>query len=181
MVLIILLKKKLKIFTDKGLIHYLNNEEEKKEFILSFCQNSLNYQETLEVCLYFLKKNESEKINIVAFDGLAYILFRFRKIDFKTVLPFIRKYLSYSMMRTRMSEWMAARYLLANIVIMIPKLRVKIIPLLKKHCAVYLETPSFIEYIMTKNKQKDQLKLEKMLKLYLNNFERKKIKYNLNF
>ncbi|AFC71642.1 hypothetical protein MC5_07050 [Rickettsia australis str. Cutlack] len=32
----------LKRYTDKTLMLYLNNEEEKIEFILSFCQNSLN-------------------------------------------------------------------------------------------------------------------------------------------
>lgn len=79
-----------------------------------------------------------------------------------------------------MREWMSTRYLSADIVIMIPKLRLKTMPLLKKHCAVYLENPSFIEYIVTKNKPKDQVKLEKMLKLYVNNLERQKIKYNVS-
>ncbi|ABV74894.1 hypothetical protein A1C_03020 [Rickettsia akari str. Hartford] len=59
--------------------------KKKKTFILSFCQNSLNYQEALEVCLYFLRKNENEEINIAAFTGLTYIIFRFRKIEFKNV------------------------------------------------------------------------------------------------
>ncbi len=63
---------------------------------------------------------------------------------------------------------------------MIPKLRIKIIPLLKKYYSVQLKTPSVIEYIMTKNKQKDQVKLEKMLKLYVNNLERQKIKLNVS-
>ncbi|WP_337969178.1 hypothetical protein [Rickettsia tamurae] len=48
--------KTLKRYTDKTLMFSLNNEEEKVEFILSFCQNSLNYKEALEVCLYFLEK-----------------------------------------------------------------------------------------------------------------------------
>ncbi|MCC8467621.1 MAG: hypothetical protein LN589_02780 [Rickettsia endosymbiont of Eriopis connexa] len=70
----------------------MNNEEEKAEFILSFCQNSLNYQEVLEICLYFLKRNESNEINIAVFQGLSYILLRFQKIDFDIVLPFIKKF-----------------------------------------------------------------------------------------
>ncbi|KJV81432.1 hypothetical protein RHORCCE3_0620 [Rickettsia hoogstraalii str. RCCE3] len=53
--------KILKIYTDKTLMYSLNNEEEKKEFILSFCQNSLNYREVLDVCLYFLKKKKVNK------------------------------------------------------------------------------------------------------------------------
>jgi hypothetical protein len=42
-------QKELQVFTDKTLINTLNNEEEKTEFILSFCQNSSNYNEVLEV------------------------------------------------------------------------------------------------------------------------------------
>lgn len=166
--------KKLKKFTDKNLIYSLNNEEEKVEFILSFCQNSLNYQEALEVCLYFLKKNESEEINIAAFQGLSYIVIRFRKIDFKAILPFIRRFSKYS---TAGCEHIYAESLLDNIAIMIPKLRIKAITFLKKY-AYSLDLQS-VNYIMTKNKKKDQIKLEKMLKLYVNNLERAKIKYNL--
>ncbi|WP_342270353.1 hypothetical protein [Rickettsia endosymbiont of Orchestes rusci] len=169
--------KKLKIFTDKNLIHSLNNEEEKIEFILSFCQNSKNYQEALEICLYFLKKNESIKINTAAVVGLTYIIARFQKIKLKAILPFITKHLKHSSIGSDL--WWDARSLLGNIVIMIPKLRIKIIPLLKKYYSVQLKTPSVIEYIMTKNKKKDQIKLEKMLKLYVNNLKREKIKYNL--
>lgn len=65
-----------------------------------------------------------------------------------------------------------------DIAIVIPKLRIKAILLLKRY-AYSLGPISFINYIMTKNKQKDQIKLKKMLKLYLNNFEREKIKYNI--
>lgn len=130
--------------------------------------------------MYFLKKNESKKINTTAFEGLSYIVVRFQKINFKVVLPLIKKYLRYSMIGTRTSEWMSARYLLADIVTMIPKLRLKTISLLKKDCAVYLKHPSFISYIMTKNKPEDQIKLEKMLKLYINNLERQKIKLNVS-
>lgn len=173
-----LCSEKLKIFTNKDLIYSLSNEKEKIEFILSFCQNSLNYQEALERCLYLLKKNESEKINRAAFDGLIYIIARFQKIELRTTLPLITKYLKYSSLGS--SLWMDARHLLGKIVIMIPKLRVKTMPLLKKHYAVYLETPSIIEYVMTKNKPRDQIKLKKMLKLYVNNLERQKIKYNVS-
>ncbi|CEO17092.1 hypothetical protein RMONA_03505 [Rickettsia monacensis] len=56
MELIFFTGKTLKRYTDKTLMFSLNNEEEKVEFILSFCQNSLNYKEALEVCLYFLEK-----------------------------------------------------------------------------------------------------------------------------
>ncbi|MGX6959839.1 MAG: hypothetical protein ACIPMY_00985 [Rickettsia endosymbiont of Pentastiridius leporinus] len=170
--------EKLKIFIDKTLINSLENEKGKIEFILSFCQNSLNYEEALEVCLYFLKKNESKKINTAAFQGLVYLIARFEKIEFRTLLPFIRKYLKHSYIGS--DPWWDARDLLSRIVIMIPKLRVKIIPLLKKHYAVYLEAPSTLEYIMIKNKPKDQIKLEKMLKLYVNNLKRQKSKYNIS-
>ncbi|KJV80994.1 hypothetical protein RHORCCE3_0173 [Rickettsia hoogstraalii str. RCCE3] len=153
--------KKLKIFTDKGLIYSLNNEEEKKEFILSFCQNSLNYQEALEVCLYFLRKNESEEINIAAFKGLTYIVFRFRKIEFKTVLPFIRKYLSYSMGMGTKCEYLYAESLLQDIAIVIPKLRMKAITFLKKYSYVHLIASTFVNYVITKINQKIKLNSRK--------------------
>nr|WP_253307905.1 hypothetical protein [Rickettsia endosymbiont of Ceutorhynchus assimilis] len=167
--------KKLKILTDKTLINSLENEKEKIEFILSFCQNSLNYQEALEVCLYFLKKNESEEINIAAFQGLSYIVIRFKKIDFKAILPFIRRFSKYS---TVGCEHIYAESLLDDIAIIIPKLRKKVIFLLKKS-PIFSLGLRFINYIITKNKKKDQIKLEKMLKLYVNNLKREKIKYNL--
>ena len=170
--------KKLKIFIDKTLINSLKNEKEKIEFILGFCQNSLNYQEALEICLYFLKKNESTEINSAAFVGLTYIIARFQKIELKAILPFITKYLKHSSIGSDL--WMDARSLLGNIVTMIPKLRIQIIPLLKKYYSVHLKTPSIIEYIMTKNKPKNQIKLEKMLKLYVNNLKRQKIKLNVS-
>ncbi|MFP3011557.1 MAG: hypothetical protein ACEY3D_00675 [Rickettsia sp.] len=173
--------KKLKIFTDKGLIYSLNNEEEKIEFILSFCQNSKNYQESLEVCLYFLKKNESEEINIAAFKGLTYIVFRFRKIEFKTVLPFIRKYLSYSMGMGTKCEYLYAESLLQDIAIVIPKLRIKAITFLKKYSYIHLISSTFVNYVIAKNKPKNQIKLEKILKLNVNNLKREKIKYNFDF
>ncbi len=99
--------KKLKIFIDKTLINSLKNEKEKIEFILGFCQNSLNYQEALEICLYFLKKNESTEINSVAFVGLTYIIARFQKIELKAILPFITKYLKHSSIGSDL--WMDAR------------------------------------------------------------------------
>ncbi|KDO03274.1 hypothetical protein REISMN_02460 [Rickettsia tamurae subsp. buchneri] len=52
--------------------------------------------------------------------------------------------------------------------------------ILKKYYSVHLKTPSIIEYIMTKNKPKNQIKLEKMLKLYVNNLKRQKIKLNVS-
>ncbi|WP_156147410.1 hypothetical protein [Rickettsia endosymbiont of Ixodes pacificus] len=110
--------KKLKIFIDKTLINSLKNEKEKIEFILGFCQNSLNYQEALEICLYFLKKNESTEINSAAFVGLTYIIARFQKIELKAILPFITKYLKHSSIGSDL--WMDARSLLGNIVTMIP-------------------------------------------------------------
>ncbi|HJD67974.1 MAG TPA: hypothetical protein LFV66_06020 [Rickettsia endosymbiont of Bembidion lapponicum] len=170
--------KKLKKFTDKNLIHSLNNEEEKIEFILSFCQNSSNYQEALEVCLYFLKKNESKEINIAAFQGLSYVVVRFKKIDFKAILPFIGKFSKYSI---KWGEPIYAESLLENIAIVIPKLRIKAITFLKKYSYSHLRTSSFINYIITKNKPKDQIKLEKILKLNVNNLKKVKLKYNLNF
>ena len=124
------------------------------------------------------KKNESIKINTAAFVGLTYIIARYQKIKLKAILPFITKYLKHSSIGSDL--WWDARSLLGNIVIMIPTLRIKIIPLLKKYYSVQLKTPSVIEYIMTKNKQKDQIKLEKMLKLYVNNLERQKIKLNVS-
>ncbi|WP_228368728.1 hypothetical protein [Rickettsia bellii] len=170
--------KKLKKFTDKNLLYSLNNEEEKIEFILSFCQNSSSYQEALEVCLYFLRKNESEKINIAAFQGLTYIVFRFRKINFKAILPFIGRFSRYS---TERCEWIYTESLLEDIAIVIPKLRIKAITFLKKYSYSHLRTSSFINYIITKNKPKDQIKLEKILKLNVNNLKKVKLKYNLNF
>ena len=47
-------RTELKKYTDKSLIYSLNDKEEKIAFILSFCQNSSNYNEALEVCLYSL-------------------------------------------------------------------------------------------------------------------------------
>lgn len=170
--------KKLKKFTDKNLIYSLNNEEEKVEFILSFCQNSLNYQEALEVCLYFLKNNESKEINIAAFQGLSYIVIRFKKIDFKAILLFIGRFSKYSI---KWGEPIYAESLLEDIAIVIPKLRIKATTFLKKYSYAHLISSTFVNYIIAKNKPKDQIKLEKILKLNLINLKRKKLKYDLNF
>ncbi|GAA5252614.1 hypothetical protein [Candidatus Rickettsia kedanie] len=150
--------------------------KKKKAFILSFCQNSLNYQEALEVYVYFLRKNESEEINIAAFKGLTYIVFRFRTIKFKNVLPFIRKYVSYSMGMGTKCEYLYAASLLQDV---IPKLRMKAITFLKKYSYVHLIASTFVNYVITKNKPRDQIKLEKILKLHLNNLKRIKIQYNI--
>ncbi len=93
MELIFFTGKTLKRYTDKTLLLYLNNEEEKKEFILSFCQNSLDYDEALEVCRYFLEKKESEQIHKTVFQGLSYIVIRFQKINFDITFPFIKKFI----------------------------------------------------------------------------------------
>ncbi|MFY9589706.1 hypothetical protein [Rickettsia endosymbiont of Halotydeus destructor] len=71
-----------------------------------------------------------------------------------------------------------AESLLDNIAIMIPKLLKKVISLLKKSPISFVGL-SFVNYIITKNKPKDQIKLEKILKLYVNNLKRQNIKYNL--
>ncbi|WP_069201607.1 hypothetical protein [Rickettsia felis] len=84
-------QKELQVFTDKNLINNLKNEEEKIEFILSFCQNSLDYNEALEVCLYFIQKEENEDVYIAAFQGLNYVVIRFQKIDFDLIIPLIKK------------------------------------------------------------------------------------------
>lgn len=131
----------------------------------------------MEVCLYFLKKNENEEINIAAFQGLSYIVFRFRKIDFKAVLPFIKRFSKYSITGC---ENIYAESLLEDIAIVIPKLRKKVISLLKKSPVFFLVL-WFVNYIIAKNKPKDQIKLEKILKLHLNNLKRKKLKYNFDF
>ncbi|WCR56707.1 hypothetical protein [Rickettsia asembonensis] len=86
-------RKILKRYTDKALMYSLSNEEEKKEFILSFCQNSLDYDEALEACRYFLEKKESEQIYKTVFQGLSYIVIRFQKINFDIILPFIKKFI----------------------------------------------------------------------------------------
>lgn len=71
--------------------------------------------------------------------------------------------------------------LLEDIAIVIPKLRIKAITFLKKYSYSDSRTSSFINYIITKNKPKDQIKLEKILKLNVNNLKKVKLKYNLNF
>ncbi|HJD60017.1 MAG TPA: hypothetical protein LFW20_05135 [Rickettsia endosymbiont of Omalisus fontisbellaquei] len=116
-------RTELKKHTDKSLIYSLNDKEEKIEFILSFCQNSSNYNEALEVCLYFLQE-ENEDIYIAAFQGLNYIVIRFQKINFYVILPLIKKFLKLA--ESRVCDY--AEALLVDIAIMIPELREKVIP-----------------------------------------------------
>ncbi|MCC8418352.1 MAG: hypothetical protein LN590_01780 [Rickettsia endosymbiont of Glossina mortisans submortisans] len=127
--------KILKRHTDKALMYSLNNEEEKKEFILSFCQNSSDYDEALEVCRYFLEKKESEQIYKTVFQGLSYIVIRFQKIHFDIILPFIKKFIKLD----KSCVHIYTGSFLVNIAIIIPELREKVIPYLKKAKSPYLK------------------------------------------
>lgn len=84
--------------------------------------------------MHFLQKNESEDINIVAFQGLTYLVFRFEKIDFDKIFPYIRKFLD-----SDSCEYTYAESILANIAITIPALKQKVIPILEEIESGYLE------------------------------------------
>ncbi|XVN43832.1 MAG: hypothetical protein RCG16_06315 [Rickettsia hoogstraalii] len=74
----------------------------------------------------FLKK-ESEQIHKTAFQGLSYIIIRFKKIDFDIILSFIKKFIILE----EICVYIYTESLLADIAIMIPELKGKVIPLKK--------------------------------------------------
>lgn len=110
---------KLKKYSDISEFKKLTTKEEKREFILSFCQSSKNYDDAFKMCINYLKENDSD-INIAAIQGLIYLIMRFKKINLEEIKPILKHYISLEDCRGVYAE-----SLLRNISEVIPKLRNK--------------------------------------------------------
>ncbi|MFP3013125.1 MAG: hypothetical protein ACEY3D_09695 [Rickettsia sp.] len=82
-----------------------------------------------------MKKKESEQIHKTVFQGLSYIVIRFQKINFDITLPFIKKFIKLD----KSCVHIYTGSFLVNIAIMIPELRKKVMPFLKKAKSPYLK------------------------------------------